>query len=313
MNISKYKDIGGLLLTPVDMLNWLRVKHNKNIRSNEWVILCNCHIGETYLACGLLEAFSKSHGNASVSVIINKAYAPIADLFPFISRKIIINNLPAPFTASLMATIYKPKRGTPMMVAGPACYNYKGVNFLDAFKIALNLNPDAKFSNPRPPNREELHRARSLLESNDLKLGKTAILFPGARSTLPIPKTAWVKITRRLKDLGWNVATSVIGYDEDIEGATSLKISINDLHATVQSAGWMIALRSGICELLSSAQCKKTILYPKYRNYYYQGEFKINLNKFRRLSGLGLPNTQNLKEFEITPNLSEAEIKRIIN
>lgn len=309
---GRNKEIVRLLLTPVDMLNWMRVKNNPSIRSDEWVILCNCHIGETYLTCGLLEAFSKSHDNAPVSVIIDKNYEPIADLFPFISRKIIVNNLPAPFTAGLMANLYKPRRGIPFMVSAFGGFNYKGLNFLDSFKLALNLDPDAKFSAPRTPNEEELSRAVSLLQQNGLRPGKTAILFPGARSTKALPQQTWVNIAKRLKELGWDVANSIIGYDDEIEGAVSLKIPIKDLHATVQSAGWFIALRSGICEFMSSVNCKKTILYPKYRDYYYQGEFRINLNKFRMLSGLGLPNTKKLKEFEIEPELPESEIKKII-
>jgi hypothetical protein len=301
-----------ILLTPLDALNWLRVEKQARIKKNEWALLLNVHIGEAYYICGLIEAFRKEHNNDPVVIVIPKRYLAITKLFPRISRVVVAGKLPIPFTYGFVS-LRKPRKGILLLPLGPMLYNYKGVNFLDSFKIGLHLKPTAKFSKPLQQSHKSILKAKRMLLSSGLKPGSTIIIFPNALSTISLPKESWVRLVKGIKSRGFSVATSVTGNESGIPGSVPLHFSLDEAHSIVQAAGWFVAIRSGICDFLSSANCKKTILYPKYSDYYHIGEFNENINKFRMIKNLSLPNTKNIQEYEVNPVLSRSEISKILS
>jgi hypothetical protein len=318
--ISGYKErIGGvrgklgIVLSPFDVLRWICVEKLAGIRPNEWAFLCNAHIGETYLACGLMEAFRKEHNNEPVVAVLPKKYLPIARMFPAISRTITMEHLPIAFTSLIVSTLRNPRKGELLPILGFGCLGYEDLNCIDPQKMVLGLDRNARSSRPLKPSREAMAKANRAIKEAGLRPGRTAILFPGARTIRRMSATTWARVAHTLERKGWAVATNVVGDEKAIPGTVALRFSVEDASAVAEAAGWVIILRSGMCELLSSANCRKTFLYPKYRENYYNGEFKRNLNRYLMISGMRLPNTSDLKEFEINPSLSDREIRSILS
>src|SRR5271157_5661674 len=101
----------GMLLSPLDALRWVLIEKLAGIRQTEWAFLCNVHIGETYLTCGLIEAFRKEHNNEPVAVVLPRKYLPIAKMFPAISRAIPMEHVPISYTSILMMALRDPRKG----------------------------------------------------------------------------------------------------------------------------------------------------------------------------------------------------------
>ena len=92
--------------------------------------------------------------------------------------------------------------------------------------------------------------------------GNSIILFPYA-NTLDVPPIEyWRKIVEEKKTLGKKVFTHIWKDEKPIEGTDGICLELNELTAAAEYAGEIICVRNGLADILSSADCKKTIIYP---------------------------------------------------
>lgn len=96
--------------------------------------------------------------------------------------------------------------------------------------------------------------------------GKAVILSPYAKSVTALPETFWKKIVDSYLERGYQCFTNVAGDEQPLTGTMSISPSIAEIQSVVERAGSFIGIRSGICDVLKYAKCKKTALYPDY-NY----------------------------------------------
>ncbi|WP_161846242.1 hypothetical protein [Pseudoflavonifractor sp. 524-17] len=92
--------------------------------------------------------------------------------------------------------------------------------------------------------------------------GKTVILFPRSNSIPSPSEEFWKKLSIELKRKGYIVCTNVIYDEEPVYGTIPLQIPIEEIEGTLCFAGCFIGSRSGICEVVSSVDCKKIVIYP---------------------------------------------------
>lgn len=102
------------------------------------------------------------------------------------------------------------------------------------------------------------------LEEYKLKQNNTVIIAPYAYSS-PAPKirkNTWERLVERIREQGFEVLT--VGYGEDeppIKNTEIIRFSHVDAIGILEYSGMFIGARSGLCDIISSAKCKKIIIY----------------------------------------------------
>ncbi len=143
-------------------------------------------------------------------------------------------------------------------------------------------------------------KARKIIGNLDLPIGRTVILAPYSRSIARaglFNDEWWYEIRDRLVKKGFTVVTNVGPGEEPIPSAVALRVSFDEVIPIAEYAGWVIGIRSGLFDILSSASCKLTILYPRGRQKRLTPWQKnsIDIHSLKYILG----NKENLNEFEM--------------
>lgn len=96
--------------------------------------------------------------------------------------------------------------------------------------------------------------------------GKTVILSPYAKSVTALKSTIWEQIVKSLQRQGYMCYTNVVGEEKPLPGTRPIRPSISEIQSVAEQAGTFIGIRSGLCDVLKYASCRKIALYPDY-NY----------------------------------------------
>lgn len=139
--------------------------------------------------------------------------------------------------------------------------NYPQINFSFMFRNdALGLTDQTR---PEHPPVYDRGYAKTLFEKLHLKKGKTVILAPYAGSfKSEISIDIWKQIEETLRNKGYSVCTNSTGAKEPAIGkSVPIFFPYNQAINVVNYAGYFIGLRSGLCDVISSATAKMVILY----------------------------------------------------
>ena len=138
----------------------------------------------------------------------------------------------------------------------------KNINFDDMFKYDVyNMSVDSIREKPKFVTSPESIDA--FFSKYNLIKGKTVILAPYAGSFLSdIPMEYWKLITDYYLKRGFVVCTnSACDKEKVIPGTIKILFDLRDTVPIIENAGIFIGLRSGLCDIASSAKCKKIIFY----------------------------------------------------
>ena len=116
------------------------------------------------------------------------------------------------------------------------------------------------------PVKPKAEKKRQYFGLQDICKGKAVILSPYAKSVTALPERIWQDIVQYYKDKGYQCFTNAVGNEQVLEGTLRISPAICELQSVVEYAGTFIGIRSGLCDVLKYAQCKKIALYP---DYYY--------------------------------------------
>ena len=103
--------------------------------------------------------------------------------------------------------------------------------------------------------------------------GKAVILSPYAKSIANISKIYWKQIVSYYKKKGYQVFTKTAGEEKPLEGTIRLEVRLSELSSIVERAGTFVGIRSGLCDVIREANCKKVVLYPDC--YYSDTKWKV--------------------------------------
>lgn len=103
--------------------------------------------------------------------------------------------------------------------------------------------------------------------------GRAVILSPHAKSVTGISKAIWDDIMDHYRKKGYQLFTNVTERETALPGTIPLQIKLAELQSAVERAGTFIGLRSGLCDVLKEANCKKIALYPDC--YYSDTKWKM--------------------------------------
>ncbi len=103
----------------------------------------------------------------------------------------------------------------------------------------------------------------------DLKMiekDHAVILSPYAKSVTALPMKMWDAIISDYKKQGFQIFTNIAGEEKPLPGTAAVSPEISEMKSVVERAGTFIGIRSGICDVIRTADCRKIALYPDY-NY----------------------------------------------
>ncbi|MDR1192652.1 MAG: hypothetical protein LBK98_00545 [Peptococcaceae bacterium] len=139
----------------------------------------------------------------------------------------------------------------------------KGLNFEKMFRyLVFGFDSNAPH---RPPSPGDHRRAiDALFQRHGLRQGKTVVLSPYSNTLFGLPDDLWQNIVRHCVSLGYTVCTNCAGQREKPVAATpGIFFPLDQAVAFVEAAGFFIGARSGLCDIISAAACRKIILYDR--------------------------------------------------
>jgi hypothetical protein len=103
---------------------------------------------------------------------------------------------------------------------------------------------------------------------------RTVIIAPYAKSVSNIPLSFWEETVRRKIREGFRVLTNTVGGEEPIAGTEAITIPITKMISATEQAGFFIGVRSGLCDVLITAKCNKTVIFPN--SFYSFTDMKVS-------------------------------------
>lgn len=96
--------------------------------------------------------------------------------------------------------------------------------------------------------------------------GKSVIFSPYAKSVTALKSMVWEQIVESFRSRGYSCYTNVAGEETPLPGTRPVSPAISQIQSAVERAGTFIGIRSGLCDVIREASCRKIALYPDY-NY----------------------------------------------
>lgn len=142
---------------------------------------------------------------------------------------------------------------------------HREFNFLDTYTYYIYKGFVKRTEWRKPgflPLSEELIRK---YERAGLVKGKTIIVAPFAYSVKDLPIWVWETIAEKLKEKEYAIFVNINTELEVnvFENMKTVFFSFDECEAILQYAGYFLALRSGLCDIVAMIPCKQVILYPE--------------------------------------------------
>ena len=179
------------------------------------------------------------------------------------------------------------------------------INMLDMYKyLFLGLQQEDKVKYPHKKiNEKEIEK---IFLENKLKPEKTVILSPYANTVIGFPTEFWIGLASKLKEKGYCVCTNCSGDEKEIMGTIRLSVGLDIVEAVLNEAGYLIAMRSGFCDIVSNSDAYKIIIYPLYYLFNSDVYEFCSLKKM----GIGKNYTEIQWRYERYDELAECILKR---
>lgn len=124
---------------------------------------------------------------------------------------------------------------------------------------------------------------------NGISKGRTVVISPHAYSVECLDQAFWRLVVNKLKNKGYNVVFSINTNKETcpFPGEHCYFANYEEIVPMLNYAGFFIAVRSGLCDIVSQSSCKMVILYPMKRKVNNYNEHRSDID-FAGLKAMGL-------------------------
>ena len=99
----------------------------------------------------------------------------------------------------------------------------------------------------------------------EIEKGKSAVLSPYAKSVPALPEDVWTQIGVWCKARGYRIFTNVFGDEKPLDGTEAISPALSEMKSVMERAGLFIGIRSGLCDVIRTVDCRKIALYPDYQ------------------------------------------------
>jgi tetratricopeptide (TPR) repeat protein len=273
------------------------IKKQFGLEDKTWIFVAHAKTGDHFYFFSLMKAFKEQQrrigGVDHVTILINPNHRGIAELFAdHLDRVEILEKCNV---RAIRAATSQLRPGVPL-VANPTTLlkNLDGtprtllpdgiVKFSDWLKFALGLPLSTPLVAPTVSDANR-QKASEFLRENGMPLGRSVIIAPAATSVPALPTEMWALLVSKLQDCGYSLFLNV-GPEKDVpkfEGVRPISFPHNLAIPLVEAAGWIIANRSGLADIVASARARITITYPRFlreRNRPWSLRERWRLNHF---------------------------------
>ena len=148
-----------------------------------------------------------------------------------------------------------------------------------------------------------------IFHDNNLIEGKTVLLAPYTNYLKPLPNKIWIEIADRLKKRGFSVCTNCASESEKpIYGSLPINLGFDEICSFIETAGYFIGARSGLCDVISSSNADIHIIYQQHM----ESKF-ISSAEYYSLNKMELVGQSNVREYVWdSQDTAEAIADRII-
>lgn len=221
--------------------------------------------GDIYLIGLYLNEYIKKHCLESyVVVVCSVGCKRVAEMFGYEAkvvseedvRKLVAFSRMVGFDKSHMHLLNDSFENSSFLVR---LRGYKGIDFNTMFaRCVFGMERMIK------PMKLNLGSAEELFGKYCLKRGKTVLLSPYANTMHLLSDEFWEQLAAKLIAAGFCVCTNVASPEEKaVEGTAGIFIPYGLVIDFLDMAGYFIALRSGLCDIVSSSTAKLCVLYQK--------------------------------------------------
>ena len=229
--------------------------------------------GDVYLAAMYMRAYAKKNQHKEFcAVVIGKANYKVASLFGF-EYVISITQWEADCLTRLYMVMGAENvqikimhHHPPQMYCG-ILENLRNINelsFTDLY-LANVFRLDLIKDKQLPTFNYSEDELKEIMKENELKKGKTVIISPYANTLPSLPQWVWENLADKIKKKGYCVCTNIGNPTEQaIKGTIPLRFEFSVSVPLLEMCGYFIGIRSGLCDIISSAKCKKIIIYQPY-------------------------------------------------
>lgn len=253
--------------------------------ADSWLLLCPYPgTGDIYMACMYLDAYLERERIRNYAVVVTaESCRRTAALFGIDDiRKVSQEEMDGMLRAWEFF-------GTGKMRVKPLLYwgwrtkrylyadEYPQITFNEMFLYdVFALRPGAK--KRRLTVDRESRYAEELFAELKLKPHRTVIMAPYAGSFVSeMGMEVWEELADTFKQKGWSVATNCDGEKEKpVPGTVPIWFPYKEAVQVLEYARAFIALRSGLCDIISQAACRKVILYESGFNAARYEYFSLN-------------------------------------
>jgi len=231
-------------------------------------------IGDIYLV-GLFfnEYLKRNNVKKYVFVVVNVACKKVAEMFNIENIKVVKSNH-AEDLVNLnrgLGTKFKIVTLNDGWSSDPLQWirGYKNLDFAKMFRyFVFGFDDNAQYE--LPPRKDWQHEIDELFQRHNLVKGKTVILSPYSNTLFELPGDFWEAIALHCKELGYSVCTNCAAKNEKpVKETEAVFFPLGMAVDFVEAAGCFVGIRSGLCDVISSAKAKKIILYEK-DGYFYK-------------------------------------------
>lgn len=236
-------------------------------------LLPRCGVGDFYYVAALHRKFESTHGIKAAILCPHTRYEVVS---AFVQEDRIVR---------IPDGLARGAAGWRMLRRGRLFYAHfypwepkwlmgsRAFTLQQAYLKILNLDPNAALPYPVPLSRLDIAGAKQML----VELGateRTVIAFPSAIST-PGLGPAWAGLLRNVaRDRGWTVLWNSPPEGRVPGDIVLPQVPLQRIRALCACASLIVAVRSGICEWISSTPVNQLVLYPDIS--YYGRPFQTN-------------------------------------
>jgi len=231
-------------------------------RPKEHLVVCPHNaLGDVYWAMSFLPAYMAKHKIEDAAVIVNgDACKQVAEMF--VDANCVLSLPNTEMEEFTQALIYC-KEPNCIIAHHDKIYTDNSIKYLNSHFISfIDFYKHIIFGLDKPAEPVAPHLHLPFKNTAGILQGKTLIISPSAKSVVLPPSEFWQKTIQEYKNKGFMVCTSTVEGETPLENTIPISFPLNQAISAVEYAGHFMGIRSGLCDVINSAKCNKTVVFP---------------------------------------------------
>jgi hypothetical protein len=225
------------------------------------LIICpNNALGDVYWAMAFLPAYRAMSGVGETAVaVVGEGCRQVAGMF---GAKRAAALSPAEMDELVQAVVHTGADDC-LIAHHDRPYTDNIIKYLDRhFLSFIDYYRCAVYGLPRETEAVNPHVCEPFPGGSALVKGGSVILAPYAKSVTQPAAEFWESFAAGWRGRGYEVHTNVNGGEQPIRGTLPLTLPLSQMKAAAEYAGVFAGLRSGLCDVVHAANCRRIVVFP---------------------------------------------------